>query len=143
MKINKKEIYKKLCLSCDTNKPISHRLNEQELREYLLLKKSGGGNIGIIDNKCRYCGKKLDQDNFIISTTYWWPTWQPCCSEECKKAGEAKEAYECQKIDAACNDCKHFKRIEGIHGICSLSGKKITTWRNMAELNDCFEHRFD
>lgn len=61
-----------------------------------------------MDN-CRYCGQPIEAAD--LSTTYsYWGGFQFACHRKCKDAGIKSEAYDCQVIDADCNDCKHFKR---------------------------------
>lgn len=56
---------------------------------------------------CRYCGNPVEVP--VTTLAYWNQT--PCvCHAECKASGEKEEAYECQVIDADCNDCRHYKR---------------------------------
>jgi hypothetical protein len=85
------------------------------------------------------------------------------CHPECKAFGEREEAFLCQQIDADCNDCKHFKRVEVIKRMlsCMEDGEPSMRLVNMgfiaghcikfdkptfAEPNkwtgyECFEHR--
>lgn len=57
---------------------------------------------------CRYCDKPID-GNGVVTHSYWGGLpFQ--CHKECKQAGERAEAFECQLIDADCNDCKHYQR---------------------------------
>lgn len=148
----KKQIYKKLCLK--------EKLTDKEKIKYNLLIKSGG-NIGIIKDTCCYCDKNLKE--IFIVTSYWTPMWKPCCSEKCANEGYKKEEYECQCIDANCNECKFFKR-EGysenlrpqIHGIIQHIGcyigtclnkkskyfnKKVGANRNLYQGMKCFVNR--
>jgi hypothetical protein len=67
-------------------------------------------------NKCRYCNKPVTSENIEITQSYWGSSnngvyFYPCQSK-CKEKGYADEKYECQCIDAACNDCKNFECIE-------------------------------
>jgi len=151
----KKEIYKKLCLK----KP----LTDYEKKEYDLFKISGG-NIGLIKNRCCYCEKELNEDNFFIITSYWNPMWKPACSEKCAQKGYKKEEIECQKIDKNCNECKYFERssfekikpqtynlfqsVGGYLGICKnrkskFYNKKVGANRNTYQGMECFVHRKD
>lgn len=148
----KKQIYNKLCLK--------EELTDKEKKEYDLFIESGG-NIGLIKNTCCHCGKKL-KEVFII-TSYWTPMWKPCCSEKCANEGYKKEEFECQKIDANCNECKFFKRecfdentkpqthnlfqpIGCYVGTClnkksKYFNKKIGANRNLYQGMECFVHR--
>jgi hypothetical protein len=56
---------------------------------------------------CRYCDKPVETP--VVTHSYWGGLpFQ--CHAECKQAGQRQEAFDCQCIDADCNDCKHFKR---------------------------------
>ena len=68
--------------------------------------------------------------------------------KNCKEEGKKLEAYECQKIDADCNDCKHFLRQDnksnGIwHGFCNKKQVNTVAYVNFCSSNECFEHRKD
>ena len=122
--------------------------------------------IGCIgDNSCRYCRKSVSEDQVTITQSYWSSIWQ-VSHKSCDQQGRKDEAYECQILDADCNDCKHFKRgprylyhgdktktEEGyeytkilvaydiFHGECLRFNKITTAFVNMASGHECFEHR--
>jgi len=78
---------------------------------------------------CRFCDKRIEPQDLSFVNAYWsghgsyissfehrgeiihvaaerkFP-----CHRSCKRAGYRREAFDCQCIDAACNDCKHFQR---------------------------------
>ena len=98
---------------------------------------------------CRYCKEELG-GNKIPTRTYWHgrKNIKPYSHPECKAGGEAKEAYECQVIDADCNDCKHFsdrKRISktAFKGQCLKLNTEVNAYPNFASGHECFEHRKD
>lgn len=57
---------------------------------------------------CRYCQQPINGE--IAKTFSYWNKVEDVCHLGCKVVGEKEEAYDCQRIDADCNDCKHFKR---------------------------------
>ena len=74
---------------------------------------------------CRYCNKKIEEKDFDITQTYFY--WLRCsCHKRCKVDWEKKEAYECQNIDKACNDCWYFNRDK----INKREWKCIIKWDN-------------
>lgn len=60
-----------------------------------------------------------------------------------------EDVFEMQKIDADCNDCKHFQRGELIKGLgmncfkghCKKLAKPTTAWPMNYSGHECFEHR--
>ena len=100
----------------------------------------------IVRNYCSYCGKKEIND---IYHSYWGAVWIPT-HKVCKPLLSSETAYECQKIDANCNDCKFFTATEshkGIgtswrDGIC-VNGHDAHAQPNFWQGNKCFEHRKD
>lgn len=58
---------------------------------------------------CRYCDMEMTGGDEATTHTYWSGAPFPCHTA-CKSVGEKREAYDCQLIDADCNDCLHFKR---------------------------------
>jgi len=113
---------------------------------------------------CRYCGKTLLLEDAVVSLTYWNQI-KFFVHPECKLAGEKQEAFDCQCIDADCNDCKHFKRgklapqtISQLHkfngdlvpvihqpnvfnGHCLKLNKPTSANPNKWTGHSCFEHR--
>lgn len=67
-------------------------------------------------NRCRHCKQPIAKDDFDVVGGYWSNTVFACHSY-CKKEQMEYEAYECQLIDADCNDCAFFKRGEIIEPI--------------------------
>lgn len=60
-------------------------------------------------NTCRYCNQHVLDADLTFTNAYWGGTRFPC-HKSCKHEGERAEVLECQKIDADCNDCRHFQR---------------------------------
>lgn len=95
---------------------------------------------------CRYCGLPGSD---TVTHSYWTATKFPCHSA-CKKSGEKQEAYECQLIDADCNDCGYFRQThnhgKGVRsGICTKVSPPSPTmaYSNKATGHGCFVHRRD
>lgn len=97
--------------------------------------------------ECRYCGKEVKQEDSVVTYSYW-NALLAISHKECKEEGFKEEAYECQKIDANCNECKHFIRgakanPTGHYGMCGKFNKAVVAHSNNAQGNDCFIHRRD
>ena len=109
-----------------------------------------------IQGKCVACGEPNVDD---VHYTYWNACWKPI-HKKCKQEYAKEEAYECQSIDANCNDCKFFKPKEKHKGIGSswrtgeclkdnsylnLFPDKYIAYAqpNFAQCNNCFRHRRD
>lgn len=97
-----------------------------------------------------------------IAPSYWQGLPMPY-HKECRQAGIKQEAYDCQCIDADCNDCRHFKRGEVVKRMlsCMEDGKPSMRLVNMGIVRghclkfdrateaypkkwtgrECFEHR--
>lgn len=58
---------------------------------------------------CRYCDLPVAESERATTHSYWQGLPFDC-HKSCKDAGVKQEAFDCQVIDADCNDCKHFKR---------------------------------
>ena len=102
----------------------------------------------MIFNECRLCGEPANYENFDILYGYW-NAGLFICHEACKLQAIKDEAYECQVIDADCNDCKHFKRGKMIQkgigsiweGVCLKFNKPTRAFPNFCSGHKCFEHR--
>lgn len=102
----------------------------------------------MVVNKCRFCGKEADYHTFDIHYTYWRGVFT-ICHISCKELGAKEEAYECQVIDADCNDCKHFKRGKMLQGgktaiwegQCLKFDKTALAYPVFCSGHKCFEHR--
>lgn len=44
----------------------------------------------------------------VVSARAYWTSCDQMAHPECLDAGFKQEAYECQKLDADCNDCMYF-----------------------------------
>lgn len=103
-------------------------------------------NVLIDRRRCRGCDLPNPDAKY---TSYWgWQTIR--VHEACKQKTYTDEAYECQLIDADCNDCKNFKRGEMKgkdkfsriwNGHCLKFDKPTIAYPMMATGRDCFEHR--
>ena len=113
---------------------------------------------------CRYCDLPIVGAVPALTFAYWQvygTRHQPAypCHATCRQEGERAEAYECQCLDADCNDCAYFQR--GAHrgerlfpsptakvllsadhpGHCLKLDKPVAAHPNFASLLPCFEHR--
>jgi len=104
--------------------------------------------------KCRFCEKEITEDDEIAyAPSYWWPHGDIYpVHKECKKEGKMQEAYDCQCIDADCNDCAFFERKENskwvCYGICRNKdsaefNKEVKAYPNCWSGRVCFVHRKD
>jgi hypothetical protein len=93
---------------------------------------------------CRYCDQPLAYEEAVVTRAYWWGNYF-LCHERCKAPGEREEALECQKIDADCNDCRHFKRERAGKftgsGVCLKFNQQTESYPHMSTGRPCFEHR--
>ena len=93
---------------------------------------------------CRYCGLSVSFEQSDITIAYF-NKGQFYCHKACKKEGERQEAFECQVIDANCNDCKFYQRqANGRNtsmGFCAKLNKQTTGSPNKWMGMPCFEHR--
>lgn len=114
---------------------------------------------------CRYCSQPLAESEAVKTHSYWGGL-PFVCHAACKQAGEREEAFECQCIDADCNDCKHYqrgklaplvrswlhkpdgRRVEVTHqpnvfigGRCLKFDKPTEASPNKWTGHECFEHR--
>ncbi len=62
-----------------------------------------------VSGKCRHCNQEITKEDFAIYHTYWKAVWTPC-HKKCLNDLTKQEAYDCQCIDANCNDCGYFVR---------------------------------
>jgi hypothetical protein len=94
---------------------------------------------------CRYCGREVPELDCVITHTYW-QAMMDIAHAGCDAAGQEEEAFECQCIDADCNDCRHFRRDihlqnEGFNGRCLKFNEPTRACVNFASGHPCFEHR--
>lgn len=96
-------------------------------------------------DKCRYCGRAVMREAAEVASAYWkrmgGGTYWFVCHADCLKDGYAEEAHACQEVDADCNDCKHFRRVDGNRGECLKLGTPTTARPGAASAYKCFEHR--
>lgn len=110
---------------------------------------------------CRYCSNWIDGP--VATTLAYWNQTPDACHPECKTDGEKREAFECQLLDADCNDCKYFRRGYNVQrwlstmidkkpawvltnmginrGICNKFNKPTEAFPHMSTGRACFEHR--
>lgn len=62
-----------------------------------------------MSDSCRYCGLPVSESKSTVTNSYWGGS-PFVCHKRCKDAGVKQEAFDCQVIDADCNDCKHYQR---------------------------------
>ena len=107
---------------------------------------------------CRGCGLPLTDTDFDVWVSYWKSVWFPA-HKACRAAGMAEEAYDCQCVDADCNDCNSFCRgksagelvMIGVagspdvtrpaNGHCEKFDRPAVAWANFCSGWACFEHR--
>lgn len=100
----------------------------------------------LLGGKCRYCDQPVvDAGNAAITYSYW-SAFPFIAHPACKKAGERQEAFDCQVIDADCNDCIHFQRGKLVgediwSGQCLKFGIETRGCPNKWTGKECFEHR--
>jgi len=135
------------------------------------IKNGGNGFKNLIKNEyypegdyktvCSFCKKEIAEEDFDIAFGYWRPFWRSV-HKNCKQEQENNEQYECQKIDANCNDCKYFKRdipsekvdipkgnecrsvlppLKGYKGFCGKNKGIVYASPKIATSNNCFVHR--
>lgn len=97
-----------------------------------------------MDTECRYCDQPLGAE--AVKTHSYWGAFPFSSHPACKVEGYKKEAYECQVIDADCNDCLHFKRGQMVQkgiwqGECLKYQKPMNAYPNYASGHACFQHR--
>jgi len=98
------------------------------------------------NGNCCYCNKSTYKPVKVFS--YWNANPMNSCPD-CVIIGKKQEAYECQLIDANCNDCKHFDRDRHNkggntwRGHCKKFHVEVKACPNYASGYDCFEHRSD
>lgn len=68
---------------------------------------------------CRYCDKPIPPGEEVGTFAYWSAT-PDVCHRACKDVGVRREAFECQLIDADCNDCRHYQRGRLAEKVVSL-----------------------
>ena len=93
---------------------------------------------------CRYCNTEVSRNDADVAYSYWLimgttSAWF-ICHIMCKTAGYAAEAYECQCLDANCNDCFFLDREQLS---CKNTGEPTRPVPNMPGLMPCFKHRKD
>lgn len=98
----------------------------------------------IISRNCRYCGNEVSKEKCVVVSTYWKAFYAIAC-KSCAENGKGyrEEAYLCQCIDADCNDCMYFKRIDGNIGECLKFNKSVIACPNFCSGYSCFVHRLD
>lgn len=91
-------------------------------------------------NICCESGEVLTKENIDVKIGYWSPNiWKPI-RKDLKQETMKFEAFECQKIDCSCNDCKHLDRQKSS---CNKLDKTIVINANYCHIQNqnCFEHR--
>ena len=120
------------------------KLSKKQFKKLCLKNAEYNDNRYIIKNTCNICGEDLTEGTFSQYTTYWSSIIAP----KCKSCDSSQDTYECQKIDADCNDCIYFKRGEleakGIFsGWCTKFNKEVKAYPNFCSAHKCFVHRKD
>ena len=132
-----RDLFKKLCY-CEDDYSQAHLLNTLSINKITFIL----ANWEFSSKTCRGCSWPILKENdFAIWVTYWRSILFPShkgCLDLIKE-----EAYECQKIDADCNDCGHFKREKGLHGLCLKKNVPMVARPVFASGYECFVHRLD
>ncbi len=117
----------------------------------------------LIGGPCRYCEQPVTERATASITHGYWGGSPFICHKACKYAGVRQEAFDCQVIDADCNDCIHFQRgklVERwlstmedgkaamklvnmglIEGTCLKFNKPTHAQPNKWTGHECFQHR--
>lgn len=66
-------------------------------------------DLCLSNRTCRFCGEEVSRESAGVIVGYWKPIWF-IAHKECEVPGKQEEAFECQCIDADCNDCGYFNR---------------------------------
>lgn len=112
--------------------------------------------------KCRYCQHSITPEE-LAQTNAYWGGMPDVCHKACKVEGVKREAFDCQMIDADCNDCLHFQRGYDVQrwlscmedkkpsfrlvnmginvGLCRRFVKVTEAYPNKWTGRECFEHR--
>lgn len=94
---------------------------------------------------CRYCSLPVDATDAVTTHSYWQGL-PFVCHKACKEAGVKQEAFDCQTIDADCNDCRHFRRGQLVgkevwDGLCQKYDCETRAYPKKWTGHECFEHR--
>jgi len=98
--------------------------------------------------QCRYCLQSIPAEiEPKVVKPYWtfsgdrdvWDIAHPDCDGR-------EESAICKAMDAACTDCGHFQRIQGVRGTCVnpqgvKHGQIYSSYGNTAESRPCWESR--
>jgi hypothetical protein len=120
----------------------------------------------LLGNRCRYCEDVVMDEASASITHSYWSGFPFICHKSCKDEGVKLEAFDCQMIDADCNDCKHYQRgvlapetvsqlkrtdgriVEVVHkpnvfigGRCLKFNRTTVASPNKWSGYECFEHR--
>lgn len=110
--------------------------------------------IDSLEDKCKFCKQPECDDTvapywqYDVATEQGITKAKQRCHKACKQQGYANEAYECQKIDADCNDCAFFKREKNLGnsvfgGQCLKFNIATKAYPNKCTGKECFIHRKD
>ncbi|HMT02298.1 MAG TPA: hypothetical protein PKD00_03160 [Burkholderiales bacterium] len=87
---------------------------------------------------CSESREILTKENIDIRISYWSSYWFPI-HKDLKVEAAKQEAFECQKIDTSCNDCKFLDRP---NSRCKRYNRQVQICPNTAQDHfHCFEHR--
>jgi hypothetical protein len=103
---NIRALYKAACLTASPRWRLYRAARREGLSRKQLLEWL---KIWILGRTCRGCDAVIEAGAFAVWNTYWTAMWAPCHAG-CREEGMRAEAFECQCIDADCNDCRHFQR---------------------------------
>lgn len=103
-------------------------------------------NTQLTKKECGWCNSIINDTEFDYFAGYWSPHLWRAVHKNCKREYQSYEIKECQTIDADCNDCKHFERLNAIAtgvfiGNCKKLNKETKAYVNVVRDYECFEHR--
>ena len=107
-----------------------------------------------MDAVCRFCRGPFSEDDPPVPVTSYWGAAKDVTHERCRVAGLKDEAYECQKIDADCNDCRDFRAYRkgepgyavtkhARRGWCQRFDRETVAFPVFCSGRACFTHRRD
>lgn len=89
---------------------------------------------------CCETGQELTLENIDVKIGYWTPFVWKAVRKDLRIEAMKEEAFECQKIDCSCSDCKHLERSKKW---CNKFDKETSINANLChpQNQECFKHR--
>lgn len=141
----KREGFKRLSYAEDKDECLKSLIQEKVFDKQELWEDRFNLNFGVPSSICRYCKQHINPEDYAITYGYWHPFWFSS-HISCKSEGYKQEAFECQTLDADCNDCVCFVREKSeaknnCPGNCGKYNKLVFANSNFCSNLLCFEHR--